>query len=181
MRITEHEIQEELKQMSDSKSSYMHFTEERESMGISKLDSSLHSSPFKDIQNTSERLIVDPHFHDDDDHLVDFESIDDIDTILKNHYELGGKVNTESIFALIEQVEKNNKDEDWDLHLNEPNIKIWVAVRGSSLNYKHPFTYTELRFERKHTLESVVEAFINPECIVKWNRSIKCIRLLSKF
>ena len=115
------------------------------------------------------------------DDLIDFEDIEDVDVILKNHYELGIKFNTEYIFQVIEMIDHDNKDEDWNLIYEEPVFKIWMAIRGSYINFKHPFVYSEMFFSTDSTTQTIIDAFVDPEKQIKWNPYIQKIELLQKF
>ena len=78
-------------------------------------------------------------------------------------------------------IDHDNKDEDWNLVYEEPVFKIWTAIRGSYINFKHPFIYSEMFFSNDSPITSILEAFIDPEKQIKWNPYIQKIELLQKF
>jgi len=113
--------------------------------------------------------------------LTDFEDQENLDTILKNHYELGTKFNSEYIFHFIKQIEYSPKEEDFEQNLDTDNIKIWISSKGSILNCKHPFVYSELRFNAFIDIDEVREILLDNDKVVKWKPYVQSIEVLDKF
>ena len=113
--------------------------------------------------------------------LQKFEEIEDYDTILKNHYELGRNFNSEYIFSIVSDVEKSHNEEDWEQEIDEENLKVWISTKGSPINCKHPFIYSEMKFSSSFEIEKLKDILTDYEQVVKWNPFIKSVELLDKF
>lgn len=77
--------------------------------------------------------------------LLPFEDIEDLDFLLKNHYELGKKFNYEYIIDLLDRFNAMNNEDDWNQIYQSENVTVHTSLKGSHINFKHPFVKSEMK------------------------------------
>lgn len=81
--------------------------------------------------------------------------------------------------TLLEKFQEMDEFEDWDLKIDEPTMRLWVAKNGSFLNFNLPFLHSELIFDAKYPFELVVDAINDPAHKEKWDDNIKSIEVVN--
>uniref|UniRef100_A0A7S3J7N0 START domain-containing protein n=1 Tax=Euplotes harpa TaxID=151035 RepID=A0A7S3J7N0_9SPIT len=67
---------------------------------------------------------------------------------------------------------------DWDIKVDEPDVKLWIAKHGSFLNESLPFVHSEICFDVKYPLELVIDCISEPTHKSKWDENIDSCRVI---
>ena len=79
--------------------------------------------------------------------------------------------------TLLQRFQEMDEFEDWCLKVDEPNVRLWTAKKGSFLNNNLPFIHSEMVFHARYPFEMVVEAIDIPEKKRIWDDNIKQVEV----